>query len=68
MKHLKVTQNRQKKWADAKRIPLEFVVGDHVFLNVSPTRGVIRFGCSGKLSPKNIRPFDIIEQVGEVAY
>ena len=45
-KHMKAAQDRQKKWADAKRRPLEFTVGDHVFLKISPTRGVIRFGCS----------------------
>ena len=65
---MKVAQDRQKKWVDAKRRPLEFAVGNHVFLKISPTRGVIRFGCSGKLSPKYIGPFDIIERVGEVAY
>jgi len=50
-KHMKTAQDRQKKWVNSKRRPLEFVVGDHVFLKISPTRGVIRFGYSGKLSP-----------------
>ena len=67
-KHMKATQDRQKKWADANRRLLEFAVDDHVFLKISPTRRVIRFGCSGKLSPRYIGPFDIIERVGEVAY
>ena len=67
-KHMKAAQDRQKKWVDAKRRPLEFAVGDHVFLKILPTRGVIRFGCSGKMSPRYIGPFDIIERVREVAY
>jgi len=67
-KHMKATQDHQKKWADAKGRPLKFAVGDHVFLKISPTRVVIRFGCSGKLSPRYIGLFDIIERVGEVAY
>ena len=48
--------------------PLEFEVRDHMFPKISPTRGVIRFGSRGKLSPKFIRPFDIVERVGRVAY
>jgi len=67
-KYMKATQDRQKKWADAKRRPLEFTVGDHVFFKISPTRGVIRFGFSGKLSLRYIGPFHIIERVREVAY
>jgi len=67
-KHMKAVQDRQKKQAEAKRRPLEFAVGDHEFLKISPTQGVIRFGCSGKLSPRYIGPFDIIERIGEVAY
>ena len=67
-KHMKAAQDHQKKWVDAKRRPLEFAVGDHVFLKISSTRGVIRFSCSGKLSPRYIGPFDIIERVREVAY
>ena len=60
-KHMKAAQDHQKKWVDAKRRPLEFAVGDHVFLKISPTREVIWFSCSGKLSPRYIGPFDIIE-------
>ena len=47
--------------------PLEFEVGDHVFLKVMPKRGVVRFGKRGKLSPRLIRPFDILERVGTIA-
>ena len=67
-KHMKAAQDRQKKWDDTSRRPLEFAVGDHVVLKISPTRGVIRFGCSRKLSPRYIGPFDIIERVRKVAY
>ena len=65
---LRVAQDRQRHWADQHRRPLEFAVGDHVFLRISPTRGVIRFGVRGKLSPRYIGPFDILEQVGDVSY
>ena len=43
-------------------------MGDHVFLKVSPTRGIQRFGVKGKLSPRFIGPFEVLERVGEVAY
>ena len=48
--------------------PLEFEVGDHVFLKVMPKRGVVRFGKCGKLSPRFIEPFMILERVGIIAY
>ena len=51
-----------------QRRPLEFEVGDHVFLKVMPKRGVVRFGKCGKLSPRFIGPFEILERVGTVAY
>ncbi|XP_074562821.1 uncharacterized protein LOC141819419 [Curcuma longa] len=60
--------DRQKSYADQRRRPLEFLVGDHVFLRVSPTKGVKRFGLKGKLAPRYIGPFEILERVGEVAY
>ena len=49
-------QSRQKSYADNRRRDLEFQVGDHVFLKVSPTKGVMRFGKKGKLSPRYIGP------------
>ncbi|XP_074569515.1 uncharacterized protein LOC141826166 [Curcuma longa] len=61
-------QDRQKSYVDHRRRPLEFSVGDHVFLCVSPTKGVKRFGLRGKLAPRYIRPFEILERIGEVAY
>ena len=51
-----------------QRRPLEFEVGDHVFLKVMPKRGVVRFGKRGKLSPRFIGPFEILKRVGTVAY
>ena len=46
--------------------PLEFEVGDHVFLRVMPKRGVVRFGKHGKLSPRFVGPFEILERIGTV--
>ena len=51
-----------------RRRPLEFEVEDHVFLKVMPKRGVVRFGKRGKLSPRFIGPFEILERVGIVEY
>ena len=65
---LLMAQSRQKSYADVQRRPLEFKVGDHVFLKVMSKRGVIRFGKRGKLSSRFIGPFEILERVGTVAY
>ena len=65
---LLTTQSRQKSYADVRRQPLEFKVGDHVFLKVMPKRGVVRFGKRGKLSPRFIGLFEILERVGTIAY
>ena len=65
---LLTAQSRQKSYADRRCRPLEFEVGDHVFLKVMPKRGVVRFGKRGKLSPRFIGPFEILERVGTVAY
>ncbi|GJQ97498.1 putative nucleotidyltransferase, ribonuclease H [Tanacetum coccineum] len=65
---LKEARSRQKSYADKHRRDLEFQVGDHVFLKVSPFRGVKRFGIKGKLSPRFIGPFEILERIGEVSY
>ena len=67
-KRLLTAQSRQKSYADKRCRPLEFEVGDHVFLKVMPTRGVVRFGKRGKLAPRYIGPFKILERVGTVAY
>ena len=65
---LLMAQSRQKSYADVRRRPLEFEVGNHVFLKVMPKRGVVWFGKRGKLSPRFIGPFEILERVGTVAY
>nr|GFC40175.1 putative nucleotidyltransferase, ribonuclease H [Tanacetum cinerariifolium] len=65
---LKEARTRQKSYADKHRRSLEFQTGDHVFLKVSPARGVRRFGIKGKLSPRFIGPFEILDRVGEVSY
>nr|GEV63604.1 putative reverse transcriptase domain-containing protein [Tanacetum cinerariifolium] len=58
----------KKSYADKKRKPLEFSVGDYVLLKVSPWKGVVRFGKKGKLVPRFVVPFEIVEKVGPVAY
>ncbi|GKB85045.1 putative reverse transcriptase domain-containing protein [Tanacetum coccineum] len=65
---LKAVRDRQKSYADKRRKPLEFSVGDYVLLKVSPWKGVVRFGKKEKLAPRFVRPFEIIEKVGPVAY
>ena len=62
------SQDQQKSYADPKRRNVEFQEGDHVFLRISPMRGVKRFGKKGKLSPRFVGPFEILERVGQVAY
>ena len=66
--HFLMAQGRQKSYANVRRRPLEFEVGDHVFLKVMPKRRVVRFGKHGKLSSRFIGPFEILERVGTVAY
>ena len=66
--NMKVAQQRQKQYADKRRKVLEFDDGDHVFLKVSPTKGVFRFGKRGKLKPRYIGPFQINSRVGRAAY
>ncbi|KAI3672993.1 hypothetical protein L6452_39099 [Arctium lappa] len=65
---LKIAQDRQKSYADKRRKPIEFQVGDKVMLKISPWKGVVRFRKRGKLSPRYIGPYKIIKRVGEVAY
>nr|GFC71543.1 retrotransposon protein, putative, Ty3-gypsy subclass [Tanacetum cinerariifolium] len=64
---LKEARTRQKSYADKHRRSLEFQPGDHVFLKVSPAREVRLFGIKGKLSPRFIGPFEILDRVGEVS-
>ncbi|XP_050935750.1 transposon Tf2-1 polyprotein isoform X1 [Cucumis melo] len=61
-------QSRQKSYADVRRKDLEFEIGDKVFLKVAPMKGVLRFERRGKLSPRFVGPFEILERIGPVAY
>ncbi|XP_049393883.1 uncharacterized protein LOC125858209 [Solanum stenotomum] len=65
---LLMAQSRQKSYVDQKVRDLEFMVGEQVLLKVSPMNGVMRFGKKGKLIPRYIGPFEIVERIGEVAY
>jgi hypothetical protein len=66
--NLQLAQSRQKSYADHRRRNLSFEVGDFVYLKVSPMRGLRHFKIRGKLAPRYIGPFKILEQRGEVAY
>jgi hypothetical protein len=66
--NLRTAQSRQKSYADNRRREMIFEVGDFVYLKVSPIRGLRRFKVKGKLAPRYIGPFQILERRGEVAY
>src|ERR1043166_7364676 len=65
---LKAARDRQKSYADKRRKPLEFMVGDKVLLKVSPWKGTVRFGKRSKLGPRYVGPYEIIQRIGPVAY
>ncbi|GJS90217.1 hypothetical protein Tco_0772853 [Tanacetum coccineum] len=65
---MQAARDRQKSYADQRRRPLEFEVGDKVMLKVAPWKGVVRFGKRGKLNPRYNGPFRIIERIDPVAY
>ena len=65
---IKTAQDRQKSYADNRRKKLEFAVGDKVFLKIAPLKGIMRFRKKGKLSPRFIGPFEVLERVGDLAY
>ena len=67
-KHLLMAQSHQTNYVDRRKHHLEFDVEDPVFLKVSPKRGLMRFGHSGKLLPRLIGPFEILDHVRAVAY
>jgi hypothetical protein len=66
--NLRVLHSRQKSYTDHRRRELSFDVGDFVYLKVSPMRGLHHFKVRGKLTPRFIGPFKILEKRGEVAY
>ena len=68
IERLKVATDRQKSYADMKRKDIRYEIGEKVFLKVSPWKKVMRFGKNGKLSPRFIGPYEVIEKVGQVAY
>jgi hypothetical protein len=61
-------QSHQESYTDKRHIPLEFEVGDHVYLQVSPMKGVHHFGIKGKLAPRYIGPYSIIDKYGPTSY
>ena len=65
---MRTTFSRQKSYTDQRRRDVQFGVGDHVFLKISPMKGVMRFGKKGKLTPRYIEPFEIVDRVGNVSY
>jgi hypothetical protein len=66
--NLRAAKSRQESYANKRRQPLGFAVGDHVYLNVSPMKGMKRFGMKGKLAPGYIGLFPILKKCGNVAY
>ena len=65
---LKVAQSRQKSYADSKRKEVVYEIGDRAYLRVSPLRGVKHFGFKGKLAPRFVGPYRVLECMGEDAY
>ncbi|XP_024962030.1 uncharacterized protein LOC112502372 [Cynara cardunculus var. scolymus] len=65
---MKIAQDRQKSYANKRRRPIQFEVGDMVMLKVSPWKGILRFGKKAKLSLCFVGPFKILECIGKQAY
>ncbi|GJW22411.1 putative reverse transcriptase domain-containing protein [Tanacetum coccineum] len=65
---LEAARDRQRSYANVRQKPLEFQVGDRVMLKVSPRKGFIRFRKRGKLNPRYIGPFEILERIDLVVY
>ena len=67
-RNIKTTQDRQKSYADKKRVHREFKVGEHVYLLIKPKKSTLYAGICAKLAPRYCGPFEILERVGRVAY
>src|ERR1041385_6230904 len=65
---LKIAQSRQKSYADAKCKEVIYEVGDRAYLRLSPLRGIKRFGIKGKLAPRFVGPYKVLERRGDVVY
>ena len=65
---LRIAFSRQQSYADPKRRDIQFSIGDHVFLKISPMKGVMHFGKKEKLAPRYIGPFEILDRVDRVSY
>ncbi|KAK6164609.1 hypothetical protein DH2020_001473 [Rehmannia glutinosa] len=65
---IRTAQSRQKSYADKRRKDLEFEVGDEVFLRLSPRKGLINPKKGGKLSPRYVGPYKILQRIGKLAY
>ena len=66
--NLKIAQDQQKSQTDLKRTPKEFQVGEHVFIKVRPKRSSLKLGSCAKLAPRYYGPFEILSNIGQVAY
>lgn len=65
---IKTAQDQQKSYVDNQKKDLKHSVGDKIFQKVTPTKGILRFGKKGKLSPQFSGPFEILERIGDLAY
>ena len=65
---LRIVFNQQQSYVNSKRRDVQFSIGDHVFLKISPMEGVMHFGKKEKLAPRYIGPFEILDRVGRVSY
>ena len=66
--HMKAAQDRQKSFANKRRRPLEFNVGDRVYLKVVLWKHMLRFGIKGKLAPRYIGPYEVVKRIGPLVY